>query len=108
MTIEKNSKVTQLLDELLKDYQKPEDILGESGLLMQFNKAIVERALNAELTHHLGYEKHDPAGHHSGNSRNGKSAKTLKTEQGPLPIEVPRDRNGSFAPILVLDLRNAL
>ncbi len=101
MTIEKNSKVTQLLDELIKDYQKPEDILGESGLLMQFNKAIVERALSAELTHHLGYEKHDPAGHHSGNSRNGKSAKTLKTEQGPLPIEVPRDRNGSFAPILV-------
>lgn len=100
MTI-KNSKAAALLDELLKDYRKPEDILGASGLLKQLTQAVVERALDAELTHHLGYAKHDPAGRGSGNARNGKSAKTLKTEQGPLPIEVPRDRARSFEPILV-------
>src|SRR3989344_396566 len=101
MTIKNNVKATQLLDELLKDYQKPADILGESGLLKQLTQAVVERALDAELTHHLGYEKHDPAGGGSGNARNGKSGKTLKTEQGPLPIEVPRDRNSPFEPLLV-------
>jgi putative transposase len=101
MTTQNNAKVDQLLDELLKDYKKPGDILGESGLLKQLTKALVERALGAELTHHLGYTKHDPAGRGSGNARNGTSAKTLKTEHGPLPIEVPRDRNGTFEPLLV-------
>jgi putative transposase len=101
MNLKNNAKATELLDELLKNYQKPEDILGESGLLKQLTKAVVERALDAELTHHLGYEKHDVAGHGSGNSRNGKSRKTLKTEQGSLPIEVPRDRAGTFEPLLV-------
>lgn len=101
MTIKNNAKVTQLLDELLKDYRKPEDILGASGLLKQLTRAVVERALDAELTHHLGYAKHDPAGHGSGNTRNGKSGKTLKTEQGSLAIEVPRDRNGTFDPLIV-------
>lgn len=93
----KNKKAAALLDELLKDYKKPEDILGESGLLKQLTQAVVERALDAELTHHLGYAKHDPAGRGSGNARNGKSGKTLKTDQGPLPIAVPRDRNGTCA-----------
>jgi putative transposase len=101
MTLKNNAKAAQLLDELLKDYKNPEDILGASGLLKQLTQAVVERALDAELTHHLGYAKHDPAGHGSGNARNGKSGKTLKTEQGPLPIAVPRDRNGTFEPILV-------
>ena len=54
-----------LIDQLLADYKKPEDIIGENGLLKQLTKAILERALQAELTDHLGYEKHDPAGHHS-------------------------------------------
>ena len=76
---------TELIDELLKDYQKPEDIIGENGLLKRFVKAVLERAMNAELTHHLGYEKHDPAGYNSGNSRNGTSGKTLKTEIGDVP-----------------------
>jgi putative transposase len=101
MTAKNNTKVDQLLDELLKDYKNPGDILGESGLLKQLTRAVVERALGAELTHHLGYAKHDPAGHGSGNARNGTSAKTLKTERGLLPIEVPRDRNGTFEPLLV-------
>ena len=90
-----------LLDELLKDYQKPEDILGENGLLRQLTKAVLERAMQAELTHHLGYDKHDPKGHNSGNSRNGKSKKMLKGDFGSLPIEVPRDRNATFEPQIV-------
>ena len=61
----------EILDQILKDYENPEDLLSENGLLQQLTKALVERALNGELTHHLGYEKHDPAGHNSGNSRNG-------------------------------------
>jgi putative transposase len=89
---------TELIDELLKDYQKPEDIIGENGLLKRFVKAVLERALNAELTHHLGYEKHDPAGHNSGNSRNGTSGKTVKGDFGELEIEIPRDRISTFEP----------
>jgi putative transposase len=90
-----------LLDQLLNDYQKPEDILGENGLLKQLTKAVLERAMQAELTHHLGYDKHSPAGNNSGNSRNGKSKKTLKGEFGNLPLEVPRDRNSTFEPQIV-------
>jgi putative transposase len=89
---------TELIDELLKDYQKPEDIIGENGLLKRFVKAVLERAMNAELTHHLGYEKHDPAGYKSGNSRNGTSDKTVKGDFGELKIEVPRDRTSTFEP----------
>jgi putative transposase len=88
----------ELIDELLKDYQKPEDIIGENGLLKRFVKAVLERAMNAELTHHLGYEKHDPAGYKSGNSRNGTSDKTVKGEFGKLEIQIPRDRASTFEP----------
>src|ERR1700739_4372626 len=88
----------KLVEELLADYKKPEDIIGENGLLKQLTKAILERALKAELTQHLGYEKHDPAGHHSGNSRNGATAKTVKGEFGEITVETPRDRNSSFEP----------
>jgi len=90
-----------LIDKLLKDYQRPEDLIGENGLLKQLTKALVERALNAELTHHLGYEKNDPAGRQSGNSRNGNSQKTLTGDFGQIDIEVPRDREGSFEPQIV-------
>src|ERR1043165_9600640 len=96
MTINNN-----LLDELLKDYQKPEDLLGENGLLKQLAKAVLERALQAELMHHLGYDKHSTAGNNSGNSRNGKSKKTLKGDFGNLPLEVPPDRSSTFAPQIV-------
>src|SRR5579864_8850889 len=88
----------EVLDELIKDYKKPEDLIGETGLLKQLTKALLERALGAELTQHLGYEKHDPAGYHSGNSRNGASAKTVKGEFGEITVETPRDRNCSFEP----------
>ena len=90
-----------LIDQLLADYKKPEDIIGENGLLKQLTKAILERALQAELTDHLGYEKHDPAGHHSGNRRNGKSRKALKGDFGELELETPRDRQATFEPKIV-------
>ena len=88
----------ELIDELLKDYQNPEDIIGENGVLKQITKALLERAMHAELTHHLGYGKHDRAGDNSGNSRNGTTAKTVKGEFGEITIETPRDRNSSFEP----------
>ena len=91
----------ELIDNLLKDYKTPEEILGEGGLLKQLTKAVLERAMQAELTDHLGYERHDPAGDNSGNSRNGKSRKTLKGDFGNLPIEVPRDRASTFDPKII-------
>ena len=91
----------ELLDELLKDYQSPEDMFGHDGLLQQLTKAVVERALQGELTHHLGYEKHSPEGNNSGNSRNGKSKKTIRGKRGQLEIDVPRDRNAKFEPQLI-------
>ena len=90
-----------LLDKLIEGYQKPEDLIGENGLLKQLTKGLVERAMNAELTHHLGYEKNDPQGRGSGNSRNGKSRKKLKGDFGEVEIEVPRDREGEFEPKIV-------
>src|SRR5438874_1224946 len=90
-----------LIDQLLADYTEPEDIIGENGLLKQLTKAILERALQAELTDHLGFEKHDPAGHHSGNSRNGSGRKALKGDFGELELETPRDRQASFEPKIV-------
>jgi len=91
----------EVLNELLKEYQKPEDLLGKNGLLKQLQKRLLEKALGAELTDHLGYEKHEPAGRNSGNSRNGSGSKTLKGEFGELPLTVPRDRNGTFEPQIV-------
>src|SRR6516165_2944760 len=91
----------ELIDKLIEGYQKPEDLIGENGLLKQLTKALLERALEAELTHHLGYEKHDPAGRGSGNSRNGTSKKALKGDFGELELEVPRDRETEFEPKIV-------
>lgn len=91
----------ELLDELLKDYKSPDDLLSQDGLLQQLTKALVERALNGELTHHLGYDKHAVEGKNSGNSRNGTSKKTLKGKRGQLQIDVPRDRASSFEPQLI-------
>jgi putative transposase len=91
----------KLIDKLLGDYKKPEDIIGENGLLKQLTKALLERAMQAEMSEHLGYSKHDPAGNNSGNSRNGKTTKTLKGDFGEMPLETPRDRSGSFEPKMV-------
>jgi putative transposase len=91
----------ELLDDLMKNYKKPEDLIGESGLLKQLTKALIERAMKTEMTAHLGYVKHEPAGKKSGNSRNGNSKKTIKGEFGNLEIAVPRDRNSTFEPVIV-------
>lgn len=91
----------ELIDRLLADYKKPEDLIGENGLLKQLTKRLVERALEAEMAEHLGYDKNKPVANPKGNTRNGKSKKTLKGEFGELPIEIPRDRDGSFEPLIV-------
>ena len=87
-----------LIDAFLKQGRKPEDV---HALLKQLTKAVVERAMQAEMNEHLGYEKHDPAGAHSGNSRNGYTRKTLIGEFGEVEIATPRDRNGQFEPQIV-------
>jgi putative transposase len=91
----------ELLDSLLADYKKPEDLIGENGLLKQLTKRLVERALEAEMAEHLGHARNESVTHPSGNTRNGKSKKTLKGEFGELPIDIPRDRHGSFEPQLI-------
>src|SRR5947207_15531561 len=97
-----NTTITpELLDQLLANYEKPEDLTGDGGLFKQLKKALIERALGAELSDHLGYEKGDPAGRGSGNSRNGTSATTVLTEDGEIDLAVPRDRAGSCYPLLI-------
>jgi putative transposase len=92
----------QLADELLgKAQAEGVELLGPDGLLSQVTKAVLERALTEEMTGHLGYEKHDPAGRGSGNSRNGTSPKTVLTDIGAVDLAVPRDRNGTFEPQVV-------
>lgn len=76
-------------------------LTGDGGLLQQLTKRVLESALDGEITDHLGYDKGDPAGKNGGNSRNGVRAKTVLTDVGPVEIEVPRDRDGSFAPQIV-------
>ncbi len=89
----------KLIDQLLVGYKKPEEIAGENGLLKQLTKAVIERALQAELTGHLDDEKHDPAGYKTGNSRNGKSREKLKGDFGEIELETPRDLQvGAFEP----------
>jgi putative transposase len=92
----------RLADQLLgKAQAEGVELLGPDGLLSQVTKAVLERALAEEMTGHLGYEKHDPAGRGSGNSRNGSTGKTLLTDVGAVDLQVPRDRNGSFEPKIV-------
>ena len=88
----------ELIDELLKGCKTQEDVFGEGGIFKQLVKAISERAMQAELTTHLGYEKHEIKGKNSGNSRNGTSSKTVKGEFGEAEIAIPRDRAGTFEP----------
>ena len=91
----------EVLDQLLKGYSKPEDLTGPGGLLKQLTAALVERAMSAELTHHLGYENGETPPEEQSNRRNGGTSKTLRTEQGSLTVEVPRDRDGTFDPQIV-------
>jgi len=89
----------ELIDELMATSDGP--LIGPDGLSKELMKALVERMMAGELNHHLGYEKHEVAGYKSGNTRNGKSEKTLKTESGEVTIEVPRDRKGTFEPQII-------
>jgi putative transposase len=91
----------ELIDSLLANYKKPEDLIGEHGILKQLTKRLVERALEVELAEHLGHARHEPVANPAGNTRNGKSKKTLKGEFGELPIEIPRDRHGNFEPQII-------
>jgi putative transposase len=93
----------ELLDEILKDYnhQKPEDLIGSNGLLKQLKQALVQRALEGEMTHHLGYEKHSKSNNLNDNYRNGHGSKRIITDDGEFNINPPRDRNGSFEPQII-------
>jgi putative transposase len=89
----------ELIDELMATSEGP--LIGPNGLSKELTKALVQRMLSGEMNHHLGYAKHEVADHGSGNSRNGKSRKTLKGEAGEITIDVPRDRKGTFEPQLI-------
>ena len=92
----------QLIDELVGRAQAEGlQLTGEGGLLQQLTKRLLESALEGEITDHLGYDKHDPAGKDGGNPRNGTRSKTVLTDVGPVEIAVPRDRDGSFEPKIV-------
>ena len=101
MTVAKKAVPKELIASLVADYRKPEDLIGEHGLLKQLTKVLVEAALETEMIDHLGHGKNEPVENPAGNTRNGKSKKTLKGEFGELPIEIPRDRHGTFEPLLI-------
>jgi putative transposase len=94
----------EMIEQLKKDLKNAktyQDLMGESGAIKKLIKASLEGMLESELTEHLGYEKYSVSGKNSGNNRNGKNSKTLKNENGEIEISVPRDRNGSFDPVIV-------
>ena len=91
----------EILDELLKDYHGPDDFYGPDGIVKQLSKALIERVMQAELTEQIGFEKNEPGEKDTENRRNGKSSKSLRTDQGPMEIEVPRDRDGEFEPRII-------
>ncbi|MFZ6746002.1 IS256 family transposase [Undibacterium sp. JH2W] len=108
MTVAKRNKrakpdpeLLKLADGLLANYKKPEDLIGENGLLKQLTKMLVERALEVEMTDHLGHDKSGAVSNDSANTRNGHSGKTLKGDFGTLPIDIPRDRQGTFEPQII-------
>src|SRR5690606_7457133 len=91
----------EILDQLIENAKSEDELFGKDGILKDLSKQLVERMLDTEMTHHLGYEKHAAEGRNTGNSRNGKTSKTIKTGSGSIDIAVPRDRNSQFQPILV-------
>ncbi len=90
-----------IIDELLKDYNSPEDLIGEKGIIKQLTKRLLEGVMHGELTHELGYTKHAAGGNNTGNSRNGKSKKTIKGDFGKLTLDIPRDRKSDFEPKII-------
>lgn len=98
----------EMLDEMIGTAKTQEDVFGKDGLLNTLSKRLLERMFDSELTHHLGYEKYAVEGRNSGNSRNGKTTKTIKTNHGELELAVPRDRNSNFEPVLIEKRKNRL
>jgi len=95
---------TQMIEQLkadLKNVRTYQDLMGEDGAIRKLIKCSLEGILEAELSEHLGYEKYSPTGKNTGNSRNGKTCKTIRNDNGEIDITVPRDRNGSFDPVIV-------
>lgn len=93
---------SELLDQILEGYQKPEDLFGNGGIFDRLKERLIHRILEGELTAHLGFEKHDKRPEGQGNTRNGYCpAKTVKTDDGELQVRLPRDRTGSFEPVIV-------
>lgn len=104
MTTKKHEVPQELLASLLAHYKQPEDMIGENGQLKQPTKRLLQKALDAQLTEHLGHDQHETLANASGNNHNGKSGKsgkTLKGDFGELRIEVPCDCHGSFEPRLI-------
>jgi len=94
----------EIIKELQKDLSKAKtygDLMGKDGVIKKLLKSSLEQMLETELSEHLGYPKHSPAGNNSGNSRNGKTSKTLISDQGEIQLQIPRDRNSTFDPIIV-------
>jgi putative transposase len=98
----------EMLDEMIGTAKTQDDVFGRDGLINTLSKRLLERMFDSELTHHLGYEKHAIEGRNSGNSRNGKTTKTIKTSHGELELRVPRDRNSYFEPVLIEKRQNRL
>ena len=98
--VDKRDEADKLIDEMIAG-KTPEEIVGQGGLLQALTKRVYERALQGEMTHHLGYPPKAPEGKNTGNSRNGKTTKTVKTDSTDVCLEIPRDRNGEFEPQLV-------
>jgi len=99
--MKKNKVTNELLDQLLKDYRNPEDLIGPGGLLAELKKRLITRVMDAELTTHLGYDKNEKRPEGRFNARNGHSSKRLRSDDGELEVNIPRDRKGNFEPTLV-------
>ena len=112
MTKKKQTTIRpEILDELLQGCSTlptQEDLFGPEGVIKQLSKALIERCLEAELSTHLGYEKHERGAEEKTNTRNGFSRKILKSEQGPVELAIPRDREGSYDPLLVKKYQTSL
>ena len=98
--VDQRDEADKLIDDLIAG-KTPEEIVGEGGLLQQLTKRLYERVLEGEMTHHLGYPPQAPEGRNTGNSRNGKTTKTVKSDRADIPLAIPRDRNGEFEPQIV-------
>lgn len=96
-----NNISDEMIDQMLGGAKTQDDLFGADGIVKQISKRFMERLLQEEMTEHLGYDKHSIEGNNSGNSRNGKTSKTIKTGNGDIEVAVPRDRNSEFEPILV-------